>query len=209
MAYDVETILLAVALMTGVVGIVWLSVALRKNIRRGSNLGAMPDELSGEGGLSGDDFAGKRSRLGNDLIRVAAALPAEDRGPTHHALWHAMLLEACADGSVDTREVRFVADFFGRLSGRRLPGDSAIEAADHIAAHPQRALGEIAKARHTAPPSKRCVLESAMLVSLADGEMIESEANRLGEIADALGIGLDDRRTIYSDMTRRLRTRAT
>lgn len=205
MFYDFETILFAVALMTGIVGIVWLSVVLRKNIRHGGNRGALPGELSEKGSLAGNEFASRRARLGKDLIQAATALPTEERDRIHHALWHAMLLEAGADGSVDPREVRFVAEFFGRLSGRKLPVDSAVEAAGEIAAHPQRALSEIAKARNAAEPSRRCVLESAMLVSLTDGEMIESEANRLGDIADALGFGLEERRAIYSGMTNRLR----
>lgn len=206
MTYDIETIVWTAALLAAAVALAWLARGLRRNIRRGGNLGAIPDELSGDGGLmSVADFAGRRASLGNNLIHAASALPAEDRDLVHHALWHAMLLEAASDGGVDPREVRFVAEFFGRLSGRKLPGDSAIEAAEHIASHPQRALTEIAKARETTEASRRCVLESAMLVSLADGELVASEANRLGDIADALGIGLDERRAIYSAMTNRLK----
>lgn len=205
MTYEVETILLAVALMTAAVAIGWLSLALRKSVRRGGDPGALPNKLSDEAGLASDGFAGRRARLGNDLIGAAADLPAEDRDRVHHALWHAMLLEAAADGNADPKEVRFVAEFFAHLSGRKLPGDSAMEAADDIAAHPQRALAEITKAREAAAASRRWILESAMLVSLSGGEPIQSDANRLDDIAGALGFGLDERRAIYAGMTNRLR----
>lgn len=205
MAYDIETIVWTVALLASVVTLVWLARSLRRGIRVGGNLNVIPDELSREMGIRQGDFAARREKLGGDLIRAAAALPAQDRDLTHHALWHAMLLEAGSDGAIDAREVRFIAEFFGRLSGRRLAADSAVEAADYIAANPQRALGEVAKARGASPASRRCIIESAMLVSLANGELVESEAARLGDIADALGLGLEERRAIYAQMTRRLR----
>lgn len=206
MAYDIETIIWTAALLAAVTALVWFGRAMRRHIRHGGNLDAMPDELSGEGTLGGAGFAGKRSTLGSDLIRAATALPEEERDIVHHALWHAMLLEAASDGSVDPREIRFVAEFFASLSGRKLGADGALEAAGHIAANPRRTLREIAKARGASAGSRRCIVESAMLVSLADGDLIESEANRLGDIADALGFGIDERRAIYAGMTERLRT---
>lgn len=204
MNYDIETIAFAAALLAAGLALYLVAVSLRRWVRRGENLDMLAPELATQGAIQAEAFIRQRALLGHDLIRDARALPDHDREIVNHALWHAMLLEAASDGSIDAREVQFVADFFGKLSGRSLRGDIALEAAERIAAHPQQALTEIAKARQAGQAAREHILEGAFLVSLADGELIESEADRLSDIADALGFSLEERQVIYREMTNRL-----
>ncbi len=204
MGDSVETFLWTAVLLVAAAGVYLAVAALRRRFRHAKNLDALPPELGDAGAVHGDAFLKQRGLLGAELIRDAKKLPDHEREIVHHALWHAMLLEAASDGTIDAREVRFVSDFFGRLSGRRLAMDTATESAEQIAAAPQTALAEIAKARDTSLTSREHILEGAFLVSLADGELIASEANRLGDIADALGLDLTERHVIYQELTNRL-----
>lgn len=204
MTYDIETFVWVVALIVGGVLAYVFAKRLRRWVRHGENLDALAPELATEGAIHTDAFLRQRALLGGDLIRDAETLPDHEREIVNHALWHAMLLEAASDGSIDVREVRFVVDFFGKLSGHSISMEDAVEAARRIAGQPQSALKEIAKARHTSQASREHVLEGAFLVSLADGELIQSEADRLGDIADALAFNLTERQVIYQELTNRL-----
>ena len=204
MNYDIETIIWAATLLAAGVALYVVARAMRRWIRHGENLDILAPELATRGAIDAQAFSKQRAMLGKELIASAKELPEHEREIVHHALWHAMLLEAASDGSIDAREVRFVVDFFGELSGRAVASEAAIEAAERLAARPQAAIAEIAKAQGASYPSRQHILEAAFLVSLADGELIESEANRLGDISDVLGFSLAERQGIYTELTNRL-----
>lgn len=208
MPYDIETLAWLAVLLAIAAGAFVACRALRRWMKQGENQDALPRELASEGAIPRDALHAQRARLGSRLIRDAEQLPAHEREIVHHALWHAMLLEASADGSVDLREIRVITDLFGRMTGRGQSPESVAQSAEGISRRPQATLSEIAKARTASRRAREHILEGAFLLSLADGILIESEANRLGDIADALGFGLEERQFIFAEMANRLEAQA-
>ncbi|MEM1047127.1 MAG: TerB family tellurite resistance protein [Pseudomonadota bacterium] len=146
----------------------------------------------------------RRDQLADDLLKERAALPEAEADATREALWTAMLLEAAADGSIDDRELAFVADLFGRMTGIALEAEPVSEAAQRISKDRKAALVTISQARNTSAASKEQILAGAFLVSVADHTLAEREADCLGDIADALAVTPRDRQTILEGITKRL-----
>lgn len=146
----------------------------------------------------------RRDQLADDLLKERAALPEAEADATREALWTAMLLEAAADGSIDDRELAFVADLFGRMTGIAMEAEPVSEAAQRISKDRKAALVTIAQARNTSTASKEQILAGAFLVSVADHTLAEREADCLGDIADALAVTPRDRETILEGITKRL-----
>jgi len=115
-----------------------------------------------------------------------------------------MLLEAASDGSIDHREMRFVAELFGQMTGNKLDHRPVAEAAEDVRRDPKTALAEISKARVVSNASKEHVLAGAFLVSVSDNELADGEADCLGDIADALAINQRERKIIFESITKRL-----
>ncbi len=205
MPYDIETIFWAAALLATAAGTAFLVMAGRRWLRHGDNLDALSEGLA-TGTMQTRAFVRQRAHLAADLLRDSQKLPAHENEIVHHALWYAMLLEASSDGRIDRREARFIANFFGQLTGRHLIVEGAFEAAENVIQNPHAALVETAKAKNASVKSREHILAGAFLVSLSDGELIESEANRLGDIADALGFDFGERQNIYMEMMNRLKT---
>lgn len=145
----------------------------------------------------------KRSALAARLLEDWSRLPEEEIALTRHALWTAMLLEAASDGSIDHREMRFVADLFGRMAGNELDFRPVIQAAELVQRDRKTALAEIAKARKVSKASKEQILGGAFLVSISDHALAETETQCLGDIADALAISRRDRKAMFEGFTRR------
>ena len=146
----------------------------------------------------------KRDLLATELLEDWDKLPASEIEVTRHALWTAMLLESVSDGSIDTREIDFVADLFGKLSGQVIETELTMEAAERVHGDQKAALLEISNAGGVGNASKGYILSGAFLVSLSDHALAESETDCLGDIADALAISQRDRKAIFSGITKRL-----
>ncbi|MGI9402709.1 MAG: hypothetical protein ACR2O0_15740 [Rhizobiaceae bacterium] len=139
--------------------------------------------------------------LASRLAEDAKKAPKHEVEITRHALWMAMLVEAGADDDIDEREVEFVSTLYGRLIAKQ-PGHSHIASAgDDILGNREGAFTEIAKARDVSLQSKQNILWGAFLVSISNYAMEPSEAKCLNEIADALSLGVDDRREIFNVMS--------
>lgn len=146
----------------------------------------------------------KRDLIASGLLDIAAKLPAGELEVTRQALWNAMLLETVSDGSIDPREMRFVADLFSRITGDPVDHQAVGEAAKAARGDRRSALAEIAKARTAGGAAKEYVLAGAFLVTVSDYALADSETDCLGEIADALGIGRRDSEAILSGIAKRL-----
>lgn len=204
MPYDIETIIWAAALLVAAAGVTLLVMAGRRWLRHSDNLDALSEGLA-TGTMQADAFMRQRARVAANLLQDVERLPAHENEIVHHALWNAMLLEASSDGRIDPREARFIAHFFGHLTGQSLALKNVFEAAENAAHNPHEALTEIAKAKNASDASREHILAAAFLVTLSDGELIESEANRLGDIADALGFDWSERQAVYTEMMNRLK----
>jgi len=145
----------------------------------------------------------KRSLLAATLLEGWSEIPADEIEITRHALWTAMLLEAASDGSIDHREMRFVADLFGQMAGNEIDFRPVIKAAELVQSDQKTALSEISKACRVSRSSKEHILAGAFLVSVSDHALTESETYCLGNIADALSINQRDRKVIFEDITNR------
>ena len=115
-----------------------------------------------------------------------------------------MLLEAASDSSIDHREMKFVADLFGRMAGSEMEFTPVIKAAELVQSDKKSALKDIAKAREFSAECKEHILAGAVLVSVSDHALTATETACLGDIADALAIGKRDRKAILEGITRRL-----
>lgn len=204
MPYDIETFVWAAAFLAAGAVITFLVMAGRRWLRRGDNLDALSEGLA-TGTMQTQAFARQRAKAASNLLRDVARLPTHEKEIVHHALWNAMLLEASSDGRIDPGEARFIAHFFGHLTGQSLVLNSVFEAAESVVHNPQNALNETAKAKSASDASREHILAAAFLVTLSDGELIESEANRLGDIADALGFNWSERQAVYMEMINRLK----
>lgn len=149
-------------------------------------------------------FERGRGLIAADIVESWAGLPLHEQELTRHALWTAMLLEATSDGSIDQREMRFVADLFSRMSGKPMALRPVITAAEEVQRDKKAALAEIAKASGIDIALKEHVLAGAFLVSVSDRTLAESETSCLGDIADALGVSRRARAAIFKNITKRL-----
>ena len=145
----------------------------------------------------------KRDRLASGLLDDWQKLPQHEIELTRHALWMAMLLEAVSDGSIDRREMNFVADLFGKLAGNIVGARPVMEAAEQILGDQRSALSEISKASGISDLSKEYILAGAFLVSVSDHTLAESETDCLGDIADALAVSQRQRKAIFQSITKR------
>lgn len=145
----------------------------------------------------------KRALLAANLLDGWSEIPADEIEVTRHALWTAMLLEAASDGSIDHREMRFVADLFGQMAGNEIDFRPVIKAAELVQNDKKTALNDISKASRVSKASKEHILAGAFLVSVSDHALTESETACLGDIANALSINQRDRKAIFEDITKR------
>ena len=145
----------------------------------------------------------KRALLASNLLDGWSEIPADEIEVTRHALWTAMLLEAASDGSIDHREMRFVADLFGQMAGNEIDFRPVIKAAELVQNDKKTALNEISKASRVGKASKEHILAGAFLVSVSDHALTESETACLGNISDALAINQRERKAIFEGITKR------
>lgn len=145
----------------------------------------------------------KRALLASNLLDGWSEIPAHELEVTRHALWTAMLLEAASDGSIDHREMRFVADLFGKMAGNQIDFRPVIKAAELVQSDKKSSLTEISKASKVSNASKEHILAGAFLVSISDHALTESETACLGDIADALAINQRERKVMFEGITKR------
>lgn len=145
----------------------------------------------------------RQQALTSNLLEGWSKLPAEEVEVSRHALWTAMLLEASSDGSIDHREMKFVSDLFGRMSGEEMNFRPVIHAAELVERDKKAALGEIAKARGVSETSKEHILAGAFLVTICDHALTEAETSCLGDIAKALGLSQRERKAMFAGITER------
>ena len=145
----------------------------------------------------------KRRLLASNLLDGWSKVPADEVEVTRHALWTAMLLEAASDGSIDHREMRFVADLFGQMGGDKIDFRPVIKAAELVESDKKSALREISRASKVSNASKEHILAGAFLVSVSDHALTESETACLGNIADALALHQRERKAIFEGITKR------
>jgi uncharacterized tellurite resistance protein B-like protein len=145
----------------------------------------------------------KRGVLASNLLDGWSKVPVDEIEVTRHALWTAMLLEAASDGSIDHREMRFVADLFGQMGGDKIDFRPVIKAAELVESDKKSALREISRASRVSNASKEHILAGAFLVSVSDHVLTESETDCLGKIADALAINQRERKAIFEGITKR------
>ncbi|MGI9515320.1 MAG: TerB family tellurite resistance protein [Anderseniella sp.] len=195
--------------MTLIAAIVVIALAalglagVRNYLRHRRNASVLPDPASLQPVEPGM-LDKQRAALASNLLNDASKLAAHEIEVTHHALWMAMLLEAAPDGSIDPRKIRAVADLFGQMTGNKLDYGPVIESAELVQSDRKSALAEISKASGVSSASKEHILAGALLVSVSDRTLEESEAELLGDIADALAINQHERQAIYDGITRRL-----
>lgn len=146
----------------------------------------------------------KRDLAASSLLSAWSNVPDDEVEVTRHALWTAMLLEAASDGSIDHREMSFVADLFGRLAGDEMDFRPVIKAAELVQSDKASALADIAKASGVSTGSKEHILAGAFLVSVSDHTLTETETACLGAIADALQIKQGDRKALFKGISQQL-----
>jgi uncharacterized membrane protein YebE (DUF533 family) len=163
---------------------------------------ALPDKASIEQAQP-EMLDEKRALLASNLLDGWSEIPADEMEVTRHALWTAMLLEAASDGSIDHREMRFVADLFGQMAGNEIDFRPVIKAAELVQNDKKTALNDISKASRVSKTSKEHILAGAFLVSVSDHALTESETACMGDIANALSINQRDREAMFEDITKR------
>lgn len=144
----------------------------------------------------------KRVLLASNLLDGWSKVPADEVEVMRKALWTAMLLEAASDGSIDHREMMFVADLFGQISGDKIDFKPVIKAAELVESDQKSALRDISRASGVSFDSKKHILAGAFMVSVSDHALTESETHCLGAIADALKINKRERKTIFEGITK-------
>lgn len=192
----VAGLVLLVAILAANVAL-WVAYRKYKRVAR-----ALPDSQA-LGSTPSGELDEKRARLTARLLEDWKGIPEDELELARHALWTAMLLEAAADGSIDHREMKFVADLFGRMAGSKMDFRPVISAAELVERDRRSALGEVAKARRVSNASKRQVLAGAFLVSVSDHALAAQETDCLVKIADALGLSARDRKAMLEEITRR------
>lgn len=175
---------------------------LRKYLRHRRSAHALADMASfhqGELGMLDKQC----DLLVSDFLNDAPKLSGHEIEVTHHALWMAMLLEAAPGGSTNLRKIKVVADLFGQMTGKKLDYGPIIESIELVQSDQKSALAEISKASGVSNASKAHILAGALLVSVSDRKLEVSEAEFLGDIADALAINQHERQAIYEGITKR------
>lgn len=203
--YEVGTVIWVAVIICLIGGLVLVIGAVRRTLRMRRNLTTLPAETD-IGAVGQRALANERALLTNELLEATKTLPQHEVALVHSALWMAMLLETSADGSIDHREIGFVADVFGQITGRRMDIQFVLDAAEDVQRKPQTALQEIAKGQEASLESRQYVLTGAFLVSLMDRSLDSGESDCLGDIADTLRIGPDERKALYSQIMQRLDT---
>ena len=150
-----------------------------------------------------DKIDEKRAGLAARLLDDWAGISDKELEVTRRALWTAMLLEAASDGSIDHREMKFVADLFGQMSGTEMDFRPVIKAAELVQSDKKSALSEISKADAVSDTAKQQILAAAFLVSVSDHALVPQETDCLMRIADALAIGRRDRKAMLEEITAR------
>lgn len=145
----------------------------------------------------------KRAGLTARLLDDWASVSDQELEATHDALWTAMLLEAASDGSIDHREMKFVADVFGRMAGKEMDFRPVITAAELVQSDKKTALSDISKAKMVSDAAKQQILAGAFLVSVSDHALTAQETDCLVRIADALAISQRDRQDMLKEITAR------
>lgn len=145
----------------------------------------------------------KRELLAGQLLAAWSELPEAEKGLTRDALWTAMLLEAASDGNIDNREMRFVANLFGKIVGDEMDFTPVIAAAEQVHSDKKGALSDISRAKGVSNASKEQILASAFLVSVSDHALSEAETDCLGDIAEALAINRRDGKAMLKGITQR------
>jgi len=90
------------------------------------------------------------------------------------------------------------------MTGNKLDYGPVIESAELVQSDQKSALVEISKASRVSNASKEHILAGAFLVSVSDQTLEYSEAECLGDIADALAINQHERKAICEGITKRL-----
>lgn len=150
-----------------------------------------------------DKIDEKRAGLAARLLDDWAGIPDQELEVSRRALWTAMLLEAASDGSIDHREMKFVADLFGQIAGNELDFRPVIKAAELVQSDKKSALSEISKAETVSDTAKQQILAGAFLVSVSDHALTPHETDCLVRIADALAISRRDRKAMLEEITAR------
>jgi len=150
-----------------------------------------------------DKIDKKRTGLRARLLDDWAGIPDQELEVSRRALWTAMLLEAASDGSIDHREMKFVADLFGQIAGNELDFRPVIKAAELVQSDKKSALSEISKAETVSDTAKQQILAGAFLVSVSDHALTPHETDCLVRIADALAISRRDRKAMLEEITAR------
>jgi tellurite resistance protein len=145
----------------------------------------------------------RRAALSARLLEDWSRVPDDEIERARHALWTAMLLESAADGSIDHREMEFVADLFGRMGGKKMDFRPVVHAAELAHSDRKTALSEIARARGVSQEAKQQILAGAFLVSVSDHALAAQETECLVQIADALGLSARDRKAMLEEITGR------
>lgn len=177
--------------------LLWITYRKYKRVAR-----ALPDSQEIERTRS-DKVDEKRDVLTARLLDDWAKIPEQELELTRHALWTAMLLEAASDGSIDHREMKFVADLFGQMAGNEMDFRPVIKAAELVQSDKKAALSKISKARMVSNASKQQILAGAFLVSVSDHALAAQETDCLVRIADALAISRRDRTVMLEELTAR------
>ncbi|MGI9382650.1 MAG: TerB family tellurite resistance protein [Methyloligellaceae bacterium] len=201
--FDINTLLyfiVPIILIAILVPCIFLFILYRRYVRLAK---ALPDPNSIQQ-TQPEMLDEKRDSVASILLSDWSKVPEHEVEVTRHALWTAMLLEAASDGSIDHREMRFVADLFGQMAGKEVDFRPVIQAAELVQSDKKSALAEISKASRVSNPSKEHVLAGAFLVSVSDHALTESETDCLGAIADALAISQRNRKAIFEGITKRL-----
>lgn len=145
----------------------------------------------------------RRAALKMRLLQDWATIPEAEVGLARHALWTAMLLEAASDGSIDHREMQFVADLFGSMSGAQMDFRPVIKAAEQVHGEKKAAMAEIGKAKGLSSLAKQQILAGAFLVSVCDHALTDHELDCLMRISDALNIGQRERKRMLTEIRER------
>ena len=177
--------------------LLWITYRKYKRVAK-----ALPDprELKLAGSEKIDE---KRAGMTARLLDDWAEIPGQEFDTARHALWTAMLLEAASDASIDHREMKFVADLFGRMAGEELDFRPIIKAAEMVESDKKTALAEISKAQTVSNSAKQQILAGAFLVSVSDHALTPHETDCLMRIADALAISKRDRKAMLEEITAR------
>lgn len=184
----------AFVLITGLAAaaVVAAVIALaRRRARRLSLEKLLPD--SAQVSAMGDDRLRSLSRsLAEAIEETGKTLPKHEAELLHHALWHAMLLMACADHEIDREEIDSVTRLFGSLVSKEPDRGSVAQSIELAWKDRSTSLSEISKAAGVSTQAKTLIFRGAYLVSLANQALDPGEVDLLQEIANVLDLKIGD-----------------